>query len=195
MKQVLIIHGGSSFPTYDDYIDNLQKSDVKYIRLLYAASWKQWIGSQLSDHDVLLPTFPNGSNAQFEEWKIYFEKIIPFLGDDVQLVGHSLGAMFLAKYLQRHPLQKPVKRIVLIAGRYSEDLSDVGSFELNDTSGLTKSSHDIHLFHSEDDTVVPFGDIHKFARDIPSATLHTFSDRGHFNDSTFPELLDLLKQK
>ena len=195
MKQVLIIHGGSSFATHQDYIDYFISQPVDYERLKYKKGWKPWIAEQLENSDVLLPAFPNSANAAFDEWKIYFEKILPMLHDDVQLVGHSLGAMFLAKYLHHFPLAHPVRRVILIAGRYSDVPYDVGSFELTDTLNISASSGEVHLFHSQDDQVVPFEDIHKFAADIPSAILHTFDGRGHFNDDTFPELLDLLKQK
>lgn len=146
--------------------------------------------------DVLLPTFPNGYNAVFNEWKIYFEKIIPFFSDDVQIVGHSLGAMFLAKYLNSAPLARPVKRLVLVAGGYDDDsVEDLGSFEVESAVNLPKSAHEIHLFHSKDDPVVPFAELAKFQADIPSATSHVFEDRGHFNSETLVELLDVLNQK
>ncbi len=195
MKQVVIIHGGNSFASYADYIKYMQQKELEYSRLLYQPSWKHWIAEQLDSHDVLLPTFPNASNAQFTEWANYFEKILPFLKNDVQLVGHSLGAMFLAKYLQHHPLDKSIKRLILIAGRYSDSTYDAGSFNIVDTSQLNKSAREVHLFHSEDDVVVPFADVHKFHADLPNASLHSFKDYGHFNSPTFPELLALLKQK
>lgn len=195
MKQILIIHGGSSFANYNDYLEYSASQQLDYERLKYKKQWKPWIAEQLTDHDVLLPTFPNAANAQFDEWKNYFEKILPFFVDDVQLIGHSLGAMFLSKYLQHNPLEKTVRRLILVAGRYSDNAYDVGSFELTDVSNLSQSAAEVHLFHSQDDAVVPFGDLQKFQADLPSAISHTFTNRGHFNDKTFPELLELLAQK
>src|SRR5690349_14685507 len=99
MRQVLVIHGGYSFSSYDAYLNDLRTSRIVYERLKYLPDWKPWLAKELSDFDILLPSFPNKQNAQFDEWSIYFEKLIPFFGDDIQLVGHSLGAIFLAKYL------------------------------------------------------------------------------------------------
>ncbi|QHN42989.1 hypothetical protein GII36_03960 [Candidatus Mycosynbacter amalyticus] len=195
MKQILIIHGGSSFASYHDYIDYMQTMPLDYERLKHSQKWKPWIAEEMIDADVLLPAFPNGANAIFDEWKLYFEKILPFLEDDVQLVGHSLGAMFLGKYLQHCPLAKPVRRVILIAGRYTDIAYDAGSFELTDVSRLSESADEVHLFHSQDDKVVPYTDLAKFQADLPGAISHTFTNRGHFNDATFPELLKLLKQK
>lgn len=195
MKQVVIINGGNSFSSYEAYLNDLTAMSIDYNRLLPKKRWRDWIADQLTDSDVLLPSFPNSQNAVYEEWKIYFEKIIPLLGDDVSLVGHSLGAMFLAKYLQDNPLHNRVKRLVLIAPGYNDDsLEDLGSFEITSASNLVASTDEIHLFHSEDDPVVSFGELAKFHADIPTAQTHTFADRGHFLDETFPELLEILQQ-
>jgi len=146
--------------------------------------------------DVLLPTFPNGYNAVYDEWVVYFEKLIPFFGDDVRLVGHSLGAMFLAKYLNEKPLARKVRQLVLIAGGYDDDsYEDLGSFGVSSAANVPKSADEVHLFHSKDDFVVPYAELAKFEKDMPTATVHSFDDRAHFNGETFPELLELLKQK
>lgn len=194
MKQVVIIHGGSSFNSYDSYINTLKSMEIDYDRLKLQKKWKPWIAEQLPEVDVLLPTFPGGSNAVYDEWKIYFEKLLPFLNDDVRLVGHSLGAMFLAIYLNKNPLTRPVRQLVLIAGGYDDDTKEeLGSFQVQSAKNLPNSAREIHLFHSEDDPVVPFGELAKFQADLPSATSHVFQNRKHFNDATFPELLEILK--
>lgn len=195
MKQILLIHGGESFNSYDTYINNLKAAAIDYERLKPQKKWKLWIAEQMPEADVLLPTFPNGYNAVYEEWKIYFEKLLPFLNDDVQLVGHSLGAMFLAKYLNSHALEHKVRRLILIAGLHSNDsVGDSGSFVVESAVNVHKSAEEIHLFHSKDDPVVPFTELAKFQADLPHAVSHIFEDRGHFNDETFPELLEILRQ-
>lgn len=194
MEQVLIIHGGESFNSYEAYLATLKTRPLDYERLKLQKKWKPWIAEQMPEADVLLPTFPNGHNAVYEEWKIYFEKLLPFLKNDVQLVGHSLGAMFLAKYLNDYTLERKVRRLVLIAGVYDDDTTgDNGSFLVGSAINVPKSAEEVHLFHSEDDPVVPFSELAKFQADMPDAKAHVFSDRAHFNDATFPELLELLK--
>ena len=150
----------------------------------------------MADFDVLVPNMPNKQNARYSEWKIYFEKILPFLGNNVQLIGSSLGAIFLAKYLHENPLSIPVNRLILIAAPYDDAThEDLGDFILPSATGLEKSAKEIHLFHSKDDTVVPFTELAKFQSDLPSAKSHIFVDRGHFQQPTFPELKELLEQK
>ncbi len=197
MKQILIIHGGESYASYDAYLTDLKTQPIDYERLKPSKRWRDWLAEELpsTDYDILTPTFPNGSNAQFDEWAIYFEKLLPFLHDDTVLIGHSLGAMFLAKYLHDHTLPFRAKQIVLIAGRHGSDEFDHGgSFIVNDASGLENSCDEVHLFHSQDDPIVEFASLALFKHDIPNAVVHQFTDRRHFNEPTFPELLDLLRQ-
>lgn len=196
MKQVLIIHGGNSYLSTDQYRSALLSEELSYEELFKQQKWKDWLADVLTDRDVLLPDFPNKQNAQYEEWKIYFEKLIPFLEDDVSLVGYSLGAMFLAKYLNESPLKKKVRRIILVSPSHSDDsVEGVGSFCVTSSKNLPASSDDIHLFHSKDDPICPFTEFEKFLVELPQATTHIFEDRGHFFQPTFPELLDVLKQK
>lgn len=190
----MIIHGGDSFLSYEDYLYSLKNSALDYDRLKPSKSWKDTIVNQITDADILLPNMPNSANAQFEEWKIMFEKILPFLQDDVSLIGHSLGAMFLAKYLHYHPLDNPVKQLILVAGGYNGDVTGYGSFAVDSAKGLEKSADEIHLFHSKDDFVVPFTELAKFEADLPTAEVHVFENRNHFLDENFPEIIDLIKK-
>ncbi len=64
---------------------------------------------------------PNKTNAQFEEWKIWFEKFIPFLNDGVILVGHSLGGVFLAKYLSENKFPKKIGGVFLVSAVYEKN--------------------------------------------------------------------------
>ena len=196
MKQVLIIHGGTSFNSYESYIEELKNSTLDYERLKPQKSWKSWIAEQIHDTDVLLPTFPNGFNAVYEEWKIMFEKIIPLLNSEISVIGYSLGATFLAKYLHETTLSTPVDQLILVSGVYDDETNEeLGSFKITSAKGLEKSAGHIHLIHSKDDPVVPFGELAKFQADLPSAKTSIFTDRGHFGQPTFPELLELIKQK
>ena len=196
MRQVVIIHGGTSYNSYERYLDDLKNSPIDYDRLKKSPSWTEWIDNQMADADVLYPRFPNSQNAVYKEWKIYFEKLLPVLGDDVSLVGYSLGAMFLAQYLNDHVLENKVSQICLVAPSYDdESIEDMGTFKIKSASGLARSSDDIHIFHSTDDFVSPYTELAKFEADLPMAKIHRFTDRNHFFQPTLPELLEVLRQK
>ena len=189
MSQILFIHGGDSFNSYEEYLENLKSREVDYLRLLPKDRWSAKLAPAFPDDDILLPTMPNSANAQFDEWAIWFEKILPFLGPEARIIGHSLGAMFLAKYLHQKPLAQPVAQLHLVAGGYNDELEGYGSFKVNSATGLEKSARHIFVYHSEDDPVVPYAELAKFERDLPSATICRFTDRGHFVDPEFPELI------
>jgi len=156
VKQILIIHGGNSFSTYSAYLKYLKQHKLDYANLIYNQNWRSWIAGELPTYDVLTPTMPNSANAKFLEWSTYFEKMLSLLSSDFQLVGHSLGGMFLVKYLQKNPLKNKAKRIILIAPGYNdESKEEMGSFKIKSAKKIIKSSDNIHLFHSKNDPIVP----------------------------------------
>lgn len=197
MKQIFIFHGGSSFDSYEHYLADLRNLPVEYERLKPTRSWKDWLGESLpEDYDLLLPSLPNRDNAVYDEWKTYFEKLIPFFTRDTQLIGYSLGGMLLAKYLHENKLPIPARRIILLAPGYNDDSNEeLGSFGVQSAVGMKYSCDEIHLLHSTDDPIVPFTELAKFRQDLPDATVHEFTDRSHFFIDEFPELLEILTQK
>lgn len=195
MKQVLLIHGGTSFSLYENYLSYLKAKTLNYDKLTHPLRWKERLADELPDYNVIYPDMPNSTNAVYDEWVIYFEKLLELLEDDAQIIGHSLGAMFLARYFNENTLQRPVKRLLLVAGGYDDESNeDLGSFKVTSAKNVADSALEVHLFHSTDDLVVPFTELAKFQTDLPNAISHTFSDRGHFIDETFPEIVEILRQ-
>jgi uncharacterized protein len=194
MKQVLIIHGGDSFSTYEAYRRYLDKKQPDYYKLTHNMRWKEQLRSHLEGFDVLYPVMPNNANAVYDEWGVYFEKLVTLLEDDFQLLGHSLGAMFLTKYLNDRPLEQPASKIILVSGGYDEPAEELGSFKVASAKNLAQSAHEVHLIHSKDDPVVPFSELAKFQADLPDAISHIFEDRGHFTEETFPEIIDIIQK-
>ena len=74
-----------------------------------------------------------------------------------------------------------------------EDL--VGGFKLkSDLSLLEENSKNTHLFFSEDDDVVPVSHAEKYKKKLKNANIVIFkSKNGHFNISTFPEIVKIIK--
>src|SRR5688572_30779020 len=98
-KQVLVIHGGDAFPSYKEYLDFLLNFPIE-LKDLFRKNWKSFLAEKLGpDYEAIAPQMPNKNNAKYAEWKIWLKKILPLLEDEVVLIGHSLGGVFLAKYL------------------------------------------------------------------------------------------------
>lgn len=195
-KQVCIIHGGTTFDSYEDYRTSLAAFTPQYERLLYAPNWKTWLVDRLPDYDILLPSMPNKQNAQYDEWAMYFSKIIPLLSPQAILVGHSLGGIFLAKYLSEHKPDAPFAQVILVAAPYSDASAEsLGDFALTDASRLVHAAKQIHLFYSTDDPVVNIAEQARYTSDIPTAHVHTFTDKQHFNMGELPELVEVINDQ
>lgn len=191
--QIVVIHGGTTFSSNEEYLAHLTTTTIDIDRLRPHSDWKGLFQGALGDgFDVLTPHMPNGTNAQYHEWCMWFEKILPVLDNVVVLVGHSLGGVFLAKYLSEHTLSKKVLGLFLIAAPFDDDASEesLASFTIAaPLTGVLEQVKAIHLYHSEDDPVVPFSQTQKYIRELPGVIFHSFSDRGHFTQETFPELV------
>lgn len=196
MQQVLIIHGGDCFNTYEEYLEFLKNFPLDLESLKSHPSWKHgWQEKLGSDFEVLNPRMPNPTNAQYDEWKIWFEKMLPLINDNPILIGHSLGGIFLAKYLSQNKIDKKIKATMLIAAPF-EDIEGEPIASFNLPSSLKKCEEQagqIYLFHSEDDQVVPFSHLAKYQAKLPSAKVQIFKGRQHFNQEEFSEIVQLIK--
>jgi uncharacterized protein len=185
-RNVIIVHGGDSFDTYQHYLSSLTQSSVRFRD--NTDKWKSTLQYALGDsYNVLIPEFPNKQNAQYLEWKIIFDKIHSYINEQTILVGHSLGGIFLTQYLSEHPLK--ISQLHLVAAVYGKE----GSFiSPKDFLPIQVSSQSVHIWHSIDDTVVPFDHALSLKKAISKAELHQFVGKGHFNQTTFPELIEVI---
>ncbi len=195
MKQIIVIHGGDSFDSYEDYLDSLKNSEVIKESFTVKSDWKTTIEKTLgSDYEVLQPRMPNKSNAKLDEWKIWFERMFEFLNNEVILVGHSLGGMFLIKYLAENTFPQNIVQLHLVAPPHNQTL-DVADFFLGETlEKISDQTKNIYFYFSKDDPLVPFSEMDKFKKQIPEAKFEVFENRGHFKQSEFPELIANLKK-
>jgi len=196
-KQVLFIHGGSTFDTYKDFFSFLKKQKIDLDRYR-KTKWKESLRKDLGGKfDVLLPKMLNPSNAKYKEWEILFKKIAPLLENNVILIGHSLGAIFIAKYLSENKFPKKILASLLISPPYdNKDMEDsLGDFVLpKDLEKFKKQGGQIIIYQSKDDLVVPYNHLEKYKKALPEAIIREFKKRGHFNQASFPELIKDIKE-
>ena len=196
--QILIIHGGMTFKNRKDYLMFLK---TRPISLEKRVGWKdEYLDKKLgNEFDIIRPRMPLQDNAHYEDWKIYFERFIPYLKNDFIFVGNSLGGMFLAQYLSENKLPKKALSVYLIAAPFDntvigEDL--VGGFKLKkDLSLLEKNTQNLHLLFSEDDDCVPVAHAEKYRNTLTNPTIVIYKTKnGHFNISEFPEIVKMIKK-
>lgn len=191
-QQIFIVHGGEAHKTYEDYLNFLKNYKVNLEKVKFGG-WKDHLQEVLgNEYEVIFPQMENYHNAKYAEWKIYFERFLPFLKDGIILIGNSLGSTFLAKYLSENDFPIKIKSVFLLAGPYDSEY--LGDFTLpKSLEKLEKQAGKIFLYHSEDDPVVPFATLEEYANKLPSAEKIIFKDKGHFALKEFPEFVEKLK--
>lgn len=191
-QQVLVIHGGDTFETYEAYLKDLEQTQMTLDRIRHR-DWKQGLQAALGDQfEVLQPRFPNAQNARYAEWKIYMDKILPLLEDGIILVGHSMGGIFLAKYLSNNESPIRIKATMLVAAPYDDESQySLTDFKVEgNLDGLVKQGGKIFVYQSQDDFVVSPAEVEKYKAALPDAKICIFSDRNHFIDPEFPEIVE-----
>lgn len=195
-KQIIVIHGGETFETYEDYLAWLSAKEID-LEKMQSKRWKSALQDELGDpYEVLAPMMPNGFNAKYLEWKIWFEKFIPHMEAGVVFLGHSLGAIFLVKYFSENRFPVVIGGVFLVAPPYDTNDSDytLADFILPESLELlSEQCGRVFFYFSSDDPVVPFADCEKYKRALPYARFSIFGDRGHFDQESFPELVADIK--
>lgn len=201
-QQVLYIHGGESFKNHADFLERLQTQELWHMQPSAAGKkWTHYLAEELGDaYEVIMPPMPNKQNARYEEWSIWFERHFPYLRDGTILMGCSLGAMFLGKYLAEHELPFCPGAVVLMAGLWElpdEDLDlykDCEDFLVTPekVATIAKKYDRVFILHSKDDFVVPFAHGEALAVAMPQAKFIAFEDKNHFLVEELPELTELV---
>jgi uncharacterized protein len=172
-KPVLFIHGGGEGAYEEDR--NL------------ALSLQDALGTA---YDVQVPKMPNEDRPVYEAWRERITKELDALEGEVILVGHSLGASVMLKYLSEGEVEKPVAGLFLVASPYwgAEDW-EVDEYALReDFASKIPKEMLVFLYHSRDDEVVPFAHAALYAEKLPRATVQEFDDRGHQFDDDLSEV-------
>ncbi|MFA6274451.1 MAG: alpha/beta hydrolase [Candidatus Paceibacterota bacterium] len=196
--QILMIHGGMTFKNDKDYLHYLK---TKKIKLEKKSNWAiEYMDKELGHKfEIIRPRMPLSDNAKYRDWKIWFERYISFLRNNVILIGGSLGGIFLAKYLSEHKFPKKILSTFLICPPFDntcfeEDL--VGGFKLkSDLSLLEKNSKNLFLMFSKDDDDVPIEHAEKYRKKLKNAKIIIYkSKNGHFKIKKFPEIVKIIKK-
>lgn len=201
-QNVLIIGGADSFSKREDFLEYLKKREMWDLPSdSERRSWKRWLAEELGEgYYVDIPNMPNKDNAQYDEWKIWFERHLEPIEDSVILIGLSLGAQFLAKYLIENDFPYEIKSLFLLAGPcgYYDDPDGMDcatfGFEAEELKKLQDKTKNIVIMHSKDDFVVPYEHALKYKEALPESELITFEDKNHFLVEELPELLEKIRE-
>lgn len=143
-----------------------------------AASLRDALGG---GYDVRSPKMPNEGSPEVEAWKDRISEELATMGGEVVLVGHSVGALILLKYLSEGEPEKPVAGLFLVAAPYV----GTGGWEVeegtlrDDFASKLPEGLPMFLYHGRDDEIVPFEHLALYREKLPLATFRGLEGRGH----------------
>jgi predicted alpha/beta hydrolase family esterase len=137
---------------------------------------------------VRAPRMPEPEDPHYEPWAKRIAELLAGTERPI-LVGHSLGASILLKFLARADPLPAVRGLFLVATPLWNSDFEEFAFSKEDVARLQPLSPFV-FYQSRDDDVVGFDHLSKFRRELPRATFRELDGRGHeFDQETFPELV------
>ena len=178
-KQVLFVQGGGEGAYQEDEI--------------LAENLREVLGAAF---DVRYPKMPDEASPDSEAWKVTIARELAALDGEVVLVGHSVGAFVLLKYLSEDAVEKPIAGLFLIAAPFvgTEGWQIEEDALPEDFASKLPEGLPVFLYHSRDDEWVPFTHLALYAEKLPQATIHEFDGRGHQFDGDLSEVARDIKE-
>ena len=159
-------------------------------------NWYPWAQNKIQSlegiQSCVLQNMPDPLEAKRSVWLPFMEQELNIGAEDI-IIGHSSGAVAAIRYAETHK----VAGLVLVSA-YSSHLGD----QLEKASGyfdgdwlyedVIRNCRHIIQFGSTDDPFLPW-DSQKEIADGLKADLRKYDDKGHFQNSVFPELISAIK--
>lgn len=156
-----------------------------------AASLQRRLGAR---YVVNFPKMPNEGAPEYAAWTPRITEEIARSDSDPVLVGHSVGAYMLVKYLSEEGAPKPPVGIFLIAPPYpGGDVNwQFAGFSLPPNVGaLLPKTAKVFLYHSPDDETVPFAHMSLYAQAIPRAIVRATTGGHQLNNDLSLVAMDI----
>lgn len=155
-----------------------------------------WLRAELGpDYQVSFPLIDKPEAPSYAMWEAMFERELKPLGENLVLVGHSLGASMLLKYLSEHSTGLNIKGLMLVAAPFwNPENPQLAEFALAaDFQRHLPAVPAIHLFHGLQDPEVPFAHALRYQERLPGAVLHQLNQNDHVFADGLPELAAEIK--
>ena len=199
MQQVLFIGWWNVYRNREDFVEQLKIWDNNPFEP--KKKWKNSLWEELWEkYQVAMIDMPNKNIASYIEWKIWFEKVFPFLEGNQIIIAHSLWTIFILKYLTENWFPKIIKQLHLVAALIDDkEMPPEESylwdflFDIQKIPEIQNICEKIFLYHSKDDFCVPFSQWERLYEFLPNAKFEVFEDRWHMNMEEFHELIHNVK--
>jgi predicted alpha/beta hydrolase family esterase len=172
-RQLFFVHGAG---------EGAYEEDRKMV-----ASLRDALGS---GYEARYPKMPHEDSPKYAAWSARIASELAELDGEVFLVGHSLGASILLKYISEERTVIPIAGMFLVAPPYwgVEDW-EVGEYVLQeDFASKLPTGLPMFFYHSRDDEWVPFAHLALYAEKVPHANFREFDGRGHQFDDDLSEV-------
>jgi len=132
-------------------------------------------------YQISYPEILSDESAPDFGWTKQIGREISKVNDDFILVGHSLGASMILKYLSENPVNKKIEGIFLIATPFWSGKEEWKAGLKLKSNFATKLPVDvpIFLYHCQDDEEVPFSHFGRYKREITQANFREIKNGGH----------------
>ena len=185
MKQVVLVPG--TFDSYSEFFKSDEKS-------LANQNWYPWLNAWCEKNkipcDILEFPKPYDPEPVYEEWVEVLNK--NHIDNETIIIGCSFGGGFLLRYFSEYKNSIPM-RLILVAPWLDPEKESTSHFmDFTIDSSITDRTN-VNVFISSDDPTTAAMSFSLVQRQLPSATYHKFTNKGHFEEKDFPELLELLK--
>ena len=178
-QRILFVHGGG---------EGAHEADEKLAKSLQGA-----LGNP---YEVRHPEMPDEDAPEYGAWKYRIAEELAGMDGDVILVGHSLGASILLKYLSEENPETAVSGLFLVATPFwgAEDWEvDEYALDKNFATDLPEGLP-IFFYHGRNDEVVPLTHLAFYESKLPRATFRRLDGRGHqFGDDLSEVARDIEK--
>ena len=163
MKRVFLIHGWDGTPD---------------------GNWFPWLSWELkvAGWEVSLPQMPHAAEPKVAEWISFLRDYVGKPDKDTYFVGHSLGCLAIARYLEALPAKTKVGGCVFVAGCSSRlDIPELALFfHIPFDPEKTKlHTSKFAMIFSDNDSYVPLEKSLAFAKELGAKTIME-RGRGHF---------------
>src|SRR3989344_3681561 len=168
------------------------------------SNWFPWLKEKLEEKnfDVIIPKFPTPLNQTLESWLRAIKKHEDKISNETVLIGHSLGAAFILRYLEQS--NKKIKAAFLVAGFHKQLGSPYD--KINSTfiekkfnwEKIRKNCGKFFVLCSDNDEFISLDVSRELAKNL-NAELIIIKNGGHLNEQSgfleFDELFDLINEK
>lgn len=154
-------------------------------------SWFPWITRELEmrDFEVVIPAMPHAESPTIEDWTAHLATIVPKLGPEVFLIGHSIGCQTILRFLETYSAPEKIGGAVFVApwmtltNLESDEEQEIAQPWITTPINFEKIKHiigrSVSIF-SDNDPFVPLENVKLFAEPLESEVVIEHA-KGHVN--------------